>query len=158
MSVPKRKKDVSVKDEVAGLCSDLDIGFRVLKVDSPNVKDTYYAPAEINQQMLLNMESNIKPDRTELDLFFGCVLDLGLMLSHPYKCEQLEGAVVYTYNEDDLVGCFDESISIDAIIAIAERKPKRVVFRDDSFPDSSMKIKADTLFRLFSPETKVMVI
>lgn len=136
----------------------LDTGFRVFKLDETNMEDVYYTPAETNQQMLLNFESNIKPDRTDLDLLFGCLLEWGLPLSMPYKSEQIDGVTVHTYNDGDLIACFDKAIPDSAIKTIAKRQPLRVVFRDDSFADSPSKINVSEIFKMISPDTRVKVI
>lgn len=136
----------------------LDIGFRVFKLDETNMEDVYYTPAETDQQMLLGFESNIKPDRTDLDLLFGCLLEWGLPLSMPYKSEQIDGVTVHTYNGGDLVACFDKAIPESAIKTIAKRQPLRVVFRDYSFADSPSKINVSEIFKMLSPDTRVKVI
>ncbi len=135
-----------------------DIGFRVLKLDETNMEDVYYSPAETTQTMLADFESNIKPDRNDLDLLFGCLLDWGLPLSMPYKSEQIEGVTVHTYNDGDLIACFDKNISESVIKTIAKRQPLRVVFRDDSFEDSPSKINVSEIFKMLSPDTRVKVI
>lgn len=137
---------------------DIDYGFRVLKLDDTNMQDVYYTPAETDQQMLLGFESNIKPDRTDLDLLFGCLLDWGLPLSMPYSSEQIEGVTVHTYNDGDLIACFDKAIPESVIKTIAKRQPLRVVFRDDSFADSPSKINVSEIFKMLSPDTRVKVI
>ena len=136
----------------------LDIGFRVLKLDDTNMQDVYYTPAETTQTMLAGFESNIKPDRTDLDLLFGCLLDWGLPLSMPYSSEQIEGVTVHTYNDGDLIACFDKAIPESVIKTIAKRQPLRVVFRDDSFADSPSKINVSEIFKMLSPDTRVKVI
>ncbi len=138
--------------------STLDTGFRVFKLDDTNMEDVYYTPAETDQQMLANLENNIKPDRTDLDLLFGCLLDWGLPLSMPYKSEQIESVTVHTYNDGDLIACFDKSIPESVIKTIAKRKPLRAVFRDDSFADSPSKINVGEIFKMLSPDTRVRVI
>ena len=135
-----------------------DIGFRVLKLDDTNMQDVYYTPAETTQTMLAGFESNIKPDRTDLDLLFGCLLDWGLPLSMPYSSEQIEGVTVHTYNDGDLIACFDKAIPESVIKTIAKRQPLRVVFRDDSFADSPSKINVSEIFKMLSPDTRVKVI
>lgn len=137
---------------------DIDYGFRVLKLDDTNMQDVYYTPAETDQQMLLGFESNVKPDRTNLDLLFGCLLDWGLPLSMPYSSEQIEGVTVHTYNDGDLIACFDKAIPESVIKTIAKRQPLRVVFRDDSFADSPSKINVSEIFKMLSPDTRVKVI
>ena len=136
----------------------LDIGFRVLKLDETNMEDVYYTPAETTQQMLLGFESNIKADRNDLDLLFGCLIDWGLPLSMPYSSEQIEGVTVHTYNDGDLIACFDKAIPESVIKTIAKRQPLRVVFRDDSFADSPSKINVSEIFKMLSPDTRVKVI
>lgn len=136
----------------------LDVGFRVLKLDDSNMNDVYYAAGDYTQDLLRNMESNIKDDRTDLDLLFGCLLEWGLPLSLPYTSETIEGATVHTYNAGDLVACFDENISDAAIKSIAKKKPLRAVFRDSSFADSPAKINVGEIFKMLSPDTRVKVI
>ena len=132
--------------------SKLDIGFRVLKLDSTNMKDVYYAPCDYDQGFLPQMESNIKDDRTDLDLLFGCLIDWGLPLSLPYKSEQLGGCTVHTYNDGDLIACFDANIPESVVKEIAKRKPLRAVFRDSGFASSPEKINMFEIFKLYMPE------
>ena len=132
--------------------SKLDIGFRVLKLDSTNMKDVYYAPSDYDQDFLHQLESNIKDDRTDLDLLFGCLIDWGLPLSLPYKSEQLGGCTVHTYNDGDLIACFDKNIPESVVKEIAQRKPLRAVFRDSGFASSPEKINMFEIFKLYMPE------
>lgn len=150
-----RRAGSKIKSETG---ADIDYGFRVLKLDDTNMQDVYYTPAETDQQMLLGFESNIKPDRTDLDLLFGCLLDWGLPLSMPYSSEQIEGVTVHTYNDGDLIACFDKAIPESVIKTIAKRQPLRVVFRDDNFADSPSKINVSEIFKMLSPDTRVKVI
>lgn len=137
---------------------DLDIGFRVFKVDSSNMNDVYYSAGEYSQDMLVNLEDNIKPDRTDLDLLFACLLDWGLPISLPYTSEQIENCTVHTYNDGDLVACFDENIPESVIKEIAKRKPLRAVFRDAGFGSSPEKINVTEIFKMLAPDTDVKVI
>ena len=132
--------------------SKLDIGFRVLKLDSTNMKDVYYAPSDYDQGMLAGMESNIKDDRTDLDLLFGCLIEWGLPLSLPYKSEQIDGCTVHTYNDGDLIACFDKNIPESVVKEIAQRRPLRAVFRDSGFASSPEKINMFEIFKLYMPE------
>ena len=150
-----RRAGAKIKSETG---ADIDYGFRVLKLDDTNMQDVYYTPAETTQTMLAGFESNIKPDRTDLDLLFGCLLDWGLPLSMPYSSEQIEGVTVHTYNDGDLIACFDKAIPESVIKTIAKRHPLRVVFRDDSFADSPSKINVSEIFKMLSPDTRVKVI
>lgn len=141
-------------------CSNpnLDIGFRVFKLDDSNMTDVYYSADEYDQGMLKDMESNVKPDRTDLDLLFGCLLEWGLPLSLPYKSETIEGCTVHTYNDGDLIACFDENVPDSVIKAIARRQPLRAVFRDSSFVSSPAKINVEEIFKMLAPDTRVKVI
>jgi len=153
----------------------LDTGFRVLKLDSTNMRDVYYAAGEYAQQMLSLLEDNIKDDRTDMDLLYGCLLDWGLPLSMPHKTEVLSadgGTVVdselhlpssglftvHTYNDGDLIACFDKHISDAVVKEIARRQPLRAVFRDSGFVSSSSKINVAEVFKLLAPNTGVRVI
>lgn len=141
-----------IKSESSMTTQDLDVGFRVLKLDDTNMKDVYYAPDDYDQGMLAGLESNIKDDRTDLDLLFGCLIDWGLPLSLPYKSEQLGGCTVHTYNDGDLIACFDANIPESVVKEIAQRKPLRAVFRDSGFASSPEKINVFEIFKLYMPE------
>ena len=135
-----------------------DGGFRVLKLDDTNMKDVYYAPADYQQNLLDMLESNIKEDRTDLDLLFGCLLEWGLPLSLPYQSESIDGCTVNNYNDGDLIACFDENIPDSVIKAIAKRQPLRAVFRDSSFTGSPAKINVTQIFKELAPDTSVKVL
>lgn len=137
---------------------NLDIGFRVLKVDDSNMTDVYYTPAEYSQDLLSMLESNVKEDRTDLDLLFGCLLEWGLPLSLPYHSEKVDGCTVHDYNDGDLIACFDENIPESVMKEIAKKQPLRAVFRDSSFADSPSKINVGEIFKLLAPDTRVKVI
>ena len=153
-----RRTGSNILDEVGLNNLDLDVGFRVFKLDDTNMKDVYYSADEITQQNVLGMLSNIKEDRTSLDLLFGCLLEWGLPLSLPYTSEQIEGCTVHTYNDGDLIACFDENVPDSVIKTIAKRQPLRAVFRDSSFADSPAKINVGEIFKLLAPDTRVKVI
>ena len=146
-----RRAGDKIKSESPITTQDLDIGFRVLKLDDTNMKDVYYAPDDYDQGMLAGLESNIKDDRTDLDLLFGCLIDWGLPLSLPYKSEQLGGCTVHTYNDGDLIACFDANIPESVVKEIAQRKPLRAVFRDSGFASSPEKINVFEIFKLYMP-------
>ena len=147
-----RRAGEKIKEESPLTTQDLDIGFRVLKLDDSNMKDVYYAADDYDQQNLVDMISNIKEDRTDLDLLFGCLLDWGLPLSLPYTSEQIDGCTVHTYNDGDLIACFDPNVSESVVKEIAKRKPLRAVFRDSSFARSPAKINVFEIFKLYMPE------
>ena len=140
------------EDRAFAIKNILDIGFRVLKLDDTNMKDVYYAPDDYDQGMIAALESNIKDDRTDLDLLFGCLIDWGLPLSLPYKSEQIDGCTVHTYNDGDLIACFDANIPESVVKEIAQRKPLRAVFRDSGFASSPEKINVFEIFKLYMPE------
>ena len=147
-----RRAGDKIKSESPMTTQDLDIGFRVLKLDDTNMKDVYYAPDDYDQGMLAGLESNIKDDRTDLDLLFGCLIDWGLPLSLPYKSEQIDGCTVHTYNDGDLIACFDANVPESVVKEIAQRKPLRAVFRDSGFASSPEKINVFEIFKLYMPE------
>lgn len=153
-----RRAGKKIKEEAPLVTQNLDIGFRVLKLDDSNMNEVYYSPDDYSQGFLNQLESNIKEDRTDLDLLFGCLLDWGLPLSLPYYSEQIEGCTVHNYNDGDLIACFDENIPNSVIKEIAKKEPLRVVFRDSSFASSSSKINVGEIFKLIAPDTTVKVI
>lgn len=153
-----RRAGEKIKSESPLTTADLDVGFRVLKLDDTNMKDVYYAPDDYDQGLLAGLESNIKDDRTDLDLLFGCLLDWGLPLSMPYSSEQINGCTVHTYNDGDLIACFDENVPESVVEKIAKRQPLRVVFRDSGFANSPAKINVTEIFKLLAPDTRVKVI
>lgn len=147
-----RRAGEKIKEENPLTTQDLDVGFRVLKLDDSNMKDVYYAADDYDQRNLVDMISNIKEDRTDLDLLFGCLLDWGVPLSMPYTSEQIDGCIVHTYNDGDLIACFDANVPESVVKEIAKRKPLRAVFRDSSFADSPAKINVFEIFKLYMPE------
>lgn len=144
----------------------IDVGFRVFKLDDTNMKDVYYSAEEYSQTNLEDLESNIKEDRTDLDLLFGCLLDWGLPLSMPYRSEKIGNCTVHTYAPGDaalnvpdaLIACFDSNVPENVIKKIAKRKPRRAVFRDSSFASSPEKINVFEIFKLYAQDTDVKVI
>ncbi len=151
-----RRAGKKIKEETGK--QDLDIGFRVLKLDESNMKDVYYTPADYNQSMLDKMTSNIKEDRTPEDLLYACMLEWGLELSLPHETKAINGYNIHIVNEGDLIACFDDKVSEDVIKQIADMKPLRVVFRDSSFATDSARINVDEIFKLKSPNTKIKVL
>ena len=152
--------------EMVDISKNPDVGFRVFKLDDTNMKDVYYSAEEYSQTNLEELESNIKEDRTDLDLLFGCLLDWGLPLSMPYRSEKIGNCTVHTYAPGDaalnvpdaLIACFDSNVPENVIKEIAKRKPRRAVFRDSSFASSPEKINVFEIFKLYAPDTDVKVI
>ena len=153
-----RRAGDKIRAEAGEAARDLDIGFRVLKLDDSNMNDVYYAAGDYTQDLVRKMQSNIKEDRSDMDLLFGCLLEWGLPLSMPHAREEIDGCAVHTYNDGDLVACFDEHVPESVIREIARREPLRVVFRDSSFASSPEKINVFEIFKLLSPRTTVKVI
>ena len=153
-----RRAGKKIKEDTPLTTQDLDTGFRVFKLDDSNMNDVYYAAGDYTQDLLTMLESNVKSGRTDLDLLFGCLLEWGLPLSLPYKSEKIEGCTVHTYNDGDLIACFDENISDTVIKEIAHRQPLRAVFRDSSFNNSPAKINVGEIFKMLAPDTRVKVI
>lgn len=161
-----RRAGEKIKAEVGLMAQDLDIGFRVLKLDSTNMQDVYYSAGEYTQDLVAGMEDNIKEDRNDMDLLYACLLDWGLPLSMPHTQEQIDGFTVHTYNDGDLIACFAEKISDSVVKEIARRcgSPEReglatrAVFRDLSFANSPAKINVEEIFKLLAPNTSVRVI
>jgi adenine-specific DNA-methyltransferase len=153
-----RRAGKKIKEESPLTTLNLDTGFRVFKLDDTNMNDVYYSPTEYSQNLLSMLESNVKPDRTDLDLLFGCILEWGLPLSLSYTSEQIEGCTVHNYNDGDLIACFDENVPDSVIKEIAKKQPLRAVFRDSSFANSPSKINVGEIFKLLAPDTRVKVI
>lgn len=153
-----RRSIAQIKEESPLFTGEIDTGFRVLKLDESNMNDVYYSPAEYSQDLLSMLESNVKSDRSDLDLLFGCLLDWGLPLSLPYHSEEIDGCTIHDYNEGDLIACFDENVPDSVFKEIAKRQPLRVVFRDSSFADSPSKINVSEIFKMISPDTSIKVI
>lgn len=136
---------------------DLDIGFRVLKVDGSNMAEVYYNPDAVEQDLLSSLTDNIKEGRTAEDLLFQVLLDWGVDLSLPITKETVGGKEVFFVDGNALAACFvdDGSISEDFCKVLAKRQPLRVVFRDAGFKDDSVKINVEQIFKLLSPHTDV---
>lgn len=153
-----RRAGEKIKEEAGLNGQDLDIGFRVLKLDSSNMKDIYYSADEYDQGMLENMQSNTKEDRTDLDLLFGCLVDWGLELDKPYTIKKINGHKVHIYNDGDLVACFEKDLDMKTIDEIAKLQALRVVFSDNSFVDSATKINVAEHFKMIAPDSDIKVI
>lgn len=137
---------------------DLDIGFRVLKVDSSNMNEVHYTPDSVAKDDLFKQVEHIKADRTAEDLLFQVMLDWGVDLSLPIRKETIEGKEVYFVNDDDLIACFEKGIDEPLIKALAAKEPLRVVFRDDGFASDSLKINVEQIFKQLAPATDIKVI
>ena len=142
-----RRAGKKIKDEAGVLASTIDTGFRVLKLSGSNFNEVYFTPKEFTQDLLSGLESNIKEDRTDLDLLFGAMLNWGVQLSLPMSKETVDGCDIYTVNEGDLVACFSENVTENVVSAMAAKMPLRVLFRDSCFSDDKAKINIFELFK-----------
>ncbi|TXL02151.1 site-specific DNA-methyltransferase, partial [Methylococcaceae bacterium CS1] len=150
-------KIVEDNQDKAGI-DKLDIGFRVYKTDSSNMKEVYYHPEQLSQDDLFSLESNIKEDRTPDDLLTQVILDLGLDLNLPIEQKEMHGNNVFIVQTNALVACFDDNINTKIIDEIAALKPFKVVFKDASFTASKDRINLEERFKRLSPETLITVI
>lgn len=140
--------------------TDLDLGFRLLKVDTSNMADVYYAPDALDKANLDLFVDNIKPDRTAEDLLFQVMMDWGVDLALPIARESIQGKEVFFVDDNALAACFDAHGGIDEAFVkeLAKNQPLRVVFRDAGFKDSAIKINVEQIFKLLSPATEVKCI
>lgn len=140
------------------ILKNLDIGFRVLKLDSSNMKDVYYSPSDTEQTNLLDLVSNIKEDRSPEDLLFQVMLDMGVMLSSDIKTLDIKGKKVFNVNDGNLVCCFDENLTDEVVTEIAKMQPLYAVFRDSSMSSDSVAVNFDQIFDTYSPSTTRKII
>lgn len=138
--------------------ADLDIGFRVFRVDESNMKNVYYHPEEVTQLMLGETVSNIKEDRTDLDLLYACLLDWGVEINLPHTSTQVAGCTVHNVDNGALAACFDKAVPRAVVEYMANLQPLRAVFRDSAFATDAEKINVTEIFKNLSPDTKVKVI
>ena len=153
-----RRAGKKIKEEGGLTTQDLDVGFRVLKLDSSNMQEVYYNPSAMTQDILAMTVDNVKTDRTPLDLLFQVMLDLGVELSAKIDEHTVNGKTYYAVNENDIIACFDDDIDNDVITAIAKQNPLYAVFKDKSFVTDSVGINNEQLFKTYSPSTVVKVI
>ncbi len=144
-----------IKADSAMTALDLDTGFRVLKIDTSNMKDVYYAPDAVKQDQLELHTDNIKEDRTPEDLLFQVLLDWGVDLALPIEQQKIAGKTVFFVDGNALAACFDPNVTEDLVKELAKRKPLRAVFRDSGYASDSTKINVAQIFKLLSPETEV---
>ena len=148
-----RRAGRKIKDESPLTTQNLDIGFRVLKLDSSNMEDVYYTPADYEISMFDTLADNIKEDRTPEDLLFQVMLDLGVLLSSKIEETTIAGKKVFNVADGFLMACFDENVSDEAITAVAKQKPYYFVMRDSSLASDSVATNFDQIFATYSPDT-----
>ena len=153
-----RRAGKKIKQESPLTTTDLDIGFRVFKVDSTNMEDVYYRPADYNQGQMELFADNIKPDRTPEDLLFQVMLDLGILLSSDIQETEIAGKKVFSVAEGYLIACFDKDVTEETVKAIAQKQPVYAVFRDSSIASDSVATNFEQIFETYSPRTQRKVL
>lgn len=148
-----RRAGKKIKEEAGLTAANLDIGFRVLKLDSSNMEDVYYNPTDTKQDDLLSQISNIKPDRTPEDLLFQVMLELGVTLSSKIEECEISGKKVFKVAGNFLIACFDENVTDEVVKSIAVLQPAYVVLRDSSFANDSVAANFEQIFVTYSPDT-----
>ena len=142
-----RRAGKKIKEDSPLTTQDLDTGFRVFRLDEGNFEDVEFSPNNLQQAQLELFLNNIKSDRNDLDLLFGCMLDWGVQLSLPMTSEVVDGKTIYTVNDGDLVACFAENVTDDVVRAMANKMPLRVIFRDSCFAQDADKINIYETFK-----------
>lgn len=153
-----RRAGKKIKEESPITTTDLDIGFRVFKVDSTNMEDVYYRPADYNQGQMELFADNIKPDRTPEDLLFQAMLDLGILLSSDIQETEIAGKKVFSVADGYLIACFDKDVTEETVKAIAQKQPVYAVFRDSSMASDSVATNFEQIFETYSPRTQRKVL
>jgi len=156
-----RRAGKKIKEENPLITQDLDTGFRVLKLDSSNMNEVYYTSEKYSQDLLTSLEENIKDDRTNEDLLFQVMLDMGVMLDSKITDQEIAGKKIFVVGEADiengiepnLIACFDENLTEEVVTAISKLKPLYAVFRDSSFANDSVATNFEQIFNTYSPNT-----
>ena len=153
-----RRAGAKIKEEAGLTAPNLDVGFRVLKCDTSNMKEVYYNPAEYEASLFSSLEDNIKEDRTPEDLLFQVMLDLGVLLSSKIEETTIAGKKVFNVEDNYLIACFDSDVTEETIKAIAKQKPYYFVMRDSSMASDSVATNFDQIFATYSPDTERKVL
>lgn len=153
-----RRAGAKIRDKSAITSPNLDVGFRVLKIDTSNMNEVYYAPDLASQDLLAAQVDNIREDRTAEDLLFQVLIDWGVDLTLPIAQEKIAGKVVLFVDGNALAACFETNINEGFVKLLAKRQPLRAVFRDTGFTSDSVKINVEQIFKLMSPATEVKTI
>ena len=148
-----RRAGRKIRDDAGLSAADLDIGFRVLRLDSSNMQDVYYNPVNLSQSLLELTTDNIKPDRTPEDLLFQVMLELGMLPSSKIVETEIDGKKVFDVADGFLLACFDTGVTTETVTAIAKKQPYYAVFRDASMADDSTATNFDQIFETYSPST-----
>ena len=153
-----RRAGAKIKEENPEKAQHLDTGFRVLKLDSSNMKDVFYSPKETEQQDLFALVDNVKPDRTSGDLLFQVMLELGATLDSKIEESMVDGKTIYNVDDGYLVACFDQEVSEDVVKAIAKMQPMYAVLRDTSMADDATTTNFEQIFKTYAPNTTTKIL
>lgn len=153
-----RRAGSKIKEESPLTTQNLDTGFRVLKLDSTNMEDIYYAPGDINQADLFSLVDNVKPDRTSEDLLFQVMLELGATLDSKIEHSLVDGKTVWNVADGYIVACFDKDVTDDVVKAIAKMQPQYAVLRDTSMANDSIATNFEQIFKTYSPNTTTKIL
>ena len=153
-----RRAGAKIKADSPLTTQHLDTGFRVLKLDSSNMKDVFYSPKETEQLELFTLVDNVKDDRTSSDLLFQVMLELGATLDSKIEESMVDGKTIYNVGDGYLVACFDQEISDDVVTAIAKMQPMYAVLRDTSMADDATATNFEQIFKTFAPNTTTKIL
>lgn len=153
-----RRAGKKIKEDSPLTTQDLDMGFRVLKLDSTNMENIYYTPKDISQANLFSLVDNVKPDRTAEDLLFQVMLELGATLDSKIATEVVSGKTIYNVADGYIVACFDKDVTDEVVTTIAKMHPLYAVLRDTSMATDSTATNFEQLFKTYSPDTVTKIL
>ena len=153
-----RRAGAKIKEENPDKAQNLDTGFRVLKLDSSNMKDVFYSPKETSQLELFTLVDNVKDDRTSKDLLFQVMLELGATLDSKIEESKVDGKTIYNVGDGYLVACFDQDVSDDVVKAIAKMQPTYAVLRDTGMADDATATNFEQIFKTYAPNTTARIL
>ena len=153
-----RRAGAKIKADSPLTTQHLDTGFRVLKLDSSNMKDVFYSPKDTEQRNLFNMVDNVKPDRTSEDLLFQVMLELGATLDSKIEESKVDGKTIYNVGDGYLMACFDQEVSDDVVTAIAKMQPTYAVLRDTGMADDATATNFEQIFKTYAPNTTARIL
>ena len=153
-----RRAGAKIKADSPLTTQNLDTGFRVLKLDSSNMKEVFYSPKETSQLELFTLVDNVKDDRTSKDLLFQVMLELGATLDSKIEESKVDGKTIYNVGDGYLVACFDQDVSDDVVKAIAKMQPTYAVLRDTGMADDATATNFEQIFKTYSPNTTARIL
>lgn len=153
-----RRAGAKIKEENPEKAQNLDTGFRVLKLDSSNMKDVFYSPKETSQLEMFTLVDNVKDDRTSEDLLFQVMLELGATLDSKIEESEVDGKTIYNVADGYLVACFDQEVSDDVVKAIAKMQPTYAVLHDTSMADDATATNFEQIFKTYAPNTTTKIL